>query len=205
MCWLALWFIHRNRRESIIVNVKAITDLLWVFWDIVGKASSNLRIFGQDRLMVLFLKIGLVLPWLVWPSRLSAGLGTEGSWVQFPVRACAWVVGQVPGCGRAGGNQLMFLTHRCLSPSFPPSLPCSLKINKWNLKITLKRASFDWKMKLCKLLITMPYVTPEPSHQQPSKGNHLKLQGEPVLSRPSGDCLGDGTFPVSNSTRPVHK
>ena len=47
--------------------------------------------------------------WLVWLSRLSASLGTKGSPVWFPVRAHAWVVGQVPGgrCAR-GNHTLMF-------------------------------------------------------------------------------------------------
>ena len=34
--------------------------------------------------------------WLVWLSGLIEGLQTKGSQVQFPVRAHAWVVGQVP-------------------------------------------------------------------------------------------------------------
>ena len=51
-------------------------------------------------------------------------LQTKGSPVQFPVRAHAWVTGQVPSRGHARGNHpLLFL---CLSPS----LPLSLKINK---------------------------------------------------------------------------
>ena len=55
---------------------------------------------------------------------LSVGLKTKGSLVRFPVRAHAWVIGQVPSGGRARAKQtLMFL-------SLSPSLPCSLKINK---------------------------------------------------------------------------
>ena len=38
-------------------------------------------------------------PYLVWLSGLSAGLQTKGSLVQFPVRAHAWVAGQVPSRG----------------------------------------------------------------------------------------------------------
>ena len=66
-----------------------------------------------------------IAPWLVWLSGLSASVRTKELPVQFPVRACAWVVGQVPGgdvCVR-GNHTLMFL-----SLSFP-SLPPSLKIN----------------------------------------------------------------------------
>ena len=45
-----------------------------------------------------------LLPWLVWLSGLGAGLQTEGSLVQLPVRARAWVAGQVPSWGREKGN-----------------------------------------------------------------------------------------------------
>ena len=62
--------------------------------------------------------------WLVWLSGLSASLQTKGSPVQFPVRAHAWVVGQVPSRGRARGNRWMFL-----SLSF--SLPSPLSENKY--------------------------------------------------------------------------
>ena len=63
-------------------------------------------------------------PWLAWLSRLSAGLKTKRSLVRFPVRAHAWVWGQVPGWGHMRDNHtLMFL-----SLSF--SLPSSLSQNK---------------------------------------------------------------------------
>ena len=55
-------------------------------------------------------------------SGLSAGLQTKGLPVQFPVRAHAWVAGQVLSRGRARGTtDSMFLS---LSPSL------SLKTNK---------------------------------------------------------------------------
>ena len=58
----------------------------------------------------------MVQPWLVWLTGLSAGLQTKGSLVQFPVRAHAWVVGQVPSRGHMSSNHiLMFLS---LSVSF---------------------------------------------------------------------------------------
>ena len=65
-----------------------------------------------------------MLPWLVWLRGLSAGLRTKGSPVQFPGRAHAWVLCQVPSrvCVR-GNHTLMFL-------SLSPSLPFFLKINK---------------------------------------------------------------------------
>ena len=50
-------------------------------------------------------------PWLVWLSELSASLSTKGASVGFPVRAHAWVAGQVPSSGCARGNHtLMFLS-----------------------------------------------------------------------------------------------
>ena len=61
-------------------------------------------------------------PWLLWFNGLSAGLRTKGSLVQFPVRAHAWVVGQVPSRGRMRGN------HTLIFLSF--SLPSSLSKNK---------------------------------------------------------------------------
>ena len=60
--------------------------------------------------------------WLVWVSGLSASLQTKEPLVRFPVRAHAWVVGQVPSRGRKRGNHtLVFLS---LSP-----FPLPLKIN----------------------------------------------------------------------------
>ena len=43
-------------------------------------------------------------PWLVWLNGLSASLQTKKLLVQFPVRAHAWVAGQVPTWGRVKDN-----------------------------------------------------------------------------------------------------
>ena len=43
-------------------------------------------------------------PWLVCLSGLSAGLQTKRSPVRFPIRAHAWVVGQVPSQEHARVN-----------------------------------------------------------------------------------------------------
>ena len=59
------------------------------------------------------------LPWLVWLNELNASLRTKESPVRFPVKARAWVVGQVPTRGCVRGNHiLMFLSlfFSCLSP-----------------------------------------------------------------------------------------
>ena len=58
-------------------------------------------------------------PWLMWLSGLNAGLRTKGLLVRFPVRAHAWVAGQVPSRRYMKGNHtLMFLSLS--SPAFPP-------------------------------------------------------------------------------------
>ena len=59
-------------------------------------------------------------PWLVWLSGLSASLQTKGLQVLFPVRAHAWVVGQVPSRGCSRGNHT--LMHLSLSFSLPSPL-----------------------------------------------------------------------------------
>ena len=83
---------------------------------------------------IYYSKIKLTKPWLVWLSRLSTSLPTKGLLVRFPVRAHAWVTGQVPSEGCARGNHtLTFLFFS--SPSFP----LYLKINKKeNLKRKIK-------------------------------------------------------------------
>ena len=53
------------------------------------------------------------------------GLQTKGSLVRFPVRAHAWVAGQVPSRGVHGRQP-----HIDVSLLLSPSLPLSLKINK---------------------------------------------------------------------------
>ena len=60
----------------------------------------------------------------LWLRGLSASLRTKGSLVWFPVRAHAWVAGQVPRRGWVRGN------HIDVSLPFSPSLPLSLKISK---------------------------------------------------------------------------
>ena len=76
------------------------------------------------------------MPWLVWLNGLSVGLRTKGPRVGFPVRAHAWVAGQVPSGGRSRGNHtLMFLSSS--------SLPLSKnKINKIKKK-EIDKISFN--------------------------------------------------------------
>ena len=76
----------------------------------------------------IFLKIKNS-PWLVWLSGLSASLKTEGSPVQFPVGAHAWVVcGSGPLLGVYKSQPDWSVTHRCFSPSLSPSRPPKINL-----------------------------------------------------------------------------
>ena len=63
----------------------------------------------------------VILSRLVRLSGLSVGLWAKGSPGQFPVRAHAWVAGQVPSRGHSRGNH----TLMCLSLTFSFSSPLS--------------------------------------------------------------------------------
>ena len=93
----------------------------------------NKKIIIKDYFSNVLNKKENHLPWLVWFSGLSATLQTKGSLVRFPARTHAWVAGQVPSRGHMSGNHtLMFL-------SLSSFLPLSLKINKSNIFINLKK------------------------------------------------------------------
>ena len=61
------------------------------------------------------------MPWLVWLSGLRAALRTKGSLVRFPVRAQAWVVGQVPSRGHSRENHALMFLFLSFSFLFPLS------------------------------------------------------------------------------------
>ena len=89
---------------------------------VIKKTKLRLIIYAFGKLYIysihLLLLIKTFYPWLVWLSGMSAGLRTKGSLVQFPVRAHAWVAGQVlRGHGR--DNHTLML----LSLSFSLLLP----------------------------------------------------------------------------------
>ena len=74
----------------------------------------------------------------MWLSGLSAGLQTKRWLVLFPVRARAWVAGQVPCWGGMRVSQSMFLSHTDVSlPLFLPPFPTLLKEKKGNEKNVL--------------------------------------------------------------------
>ena len=62
--------------------------------EVTGRMEIHITLCPQ--LIVHTNKIKVFLSWLVWLSGLSANLQTKGSPVQSPVRAQAWVAGQVP-------------------------------------------------------------------------------------------------------------
>ena len=64
---------------------------------------------------------------MVWLSWL--GIIPQGSLVQFPVGAHAWVAGSVPWSGSRESTDVS-LSHRCFSPFHSPSLPLSLELIK---------------------------------------------------------------------------
>ena len=71
-----------------------------------------------------------ILPWLMCLSELSTIPQTERGLVWFPLRAHAWVAGQVPRVGETQkATNGCSLTHQCFSLSLSPSCPFSLKIN----------------------------------------------------------------------------
>ena len=89
------------------------------FWILKAKCCQRKRgvEIGKDLIQVLRQRENfetvVALPWLIWLSGLSTVLWTKGSLVRFPVRAHAWVVGQVPGRGCSRGDHTLV---------FPPSL-----------------------------------------------------------------------------------
>ena len=90
-------FLKENFCRKIVsaVNLLGFKFLLYHLLAI-GLYISYLTLLS---LSFLIYKNGIIrklsVPWLVWLSGLSAGLGTKEWLVRFPVRAHAWVVGQV--------------------------------------------------------------------------------------------------------------
>ena len=69
----------------------------------VSLSLKSVKTYPQVRIFFFLIKGSPKDPWLVWLGGLSAGLRTKRSLVRFPVRAHAWVAGQVPSweCARA--------------------------------------------------------------------------------------------------------
>ena len=85
----------------------------WYWWNEIQdlweyapkKKNTGVQIFSP---YTLWLKTA---PCLVWLSGLRAGLQTKRSPVRFPLRAHAWVAGQVPNLGRVRGNHSLHLSN----------------------------------------------------------------------------------------------
>ena len=74
---------------------------------------------------ILFIKVNVFLPWLVWLTGLSAGLQTKGSLVESQS-------GHMPGLRARSPVQGTWevTTYWCFSSSPSPSLPLSIKISR---------------------------------------------------------------------------
>ena len=96
-------------------------------------------------------------PWLVWFSGLSADLWTKGSPVRFPVRAHAWVVGQIPRWGRIKGNHALMFFFLFL-PLFPSLKKGREKTLWWESqkKNKTEDASLYWL--LFRFFISLPHL-----------------------------------------------
>ena len=127
---------HRGKYSSIgYSNIfLSMTPTTQIIKEQINSISSNFKTFvchtikRLKRQPIKWLKNSF--PLYIWqgssikniqsPGWCLNGLRTKGSLVQFPVRAHAWVSGQVPSRGRLRGNHsLMFL-------SLPFSLPSLL-------------------------------------------------------------------------------
>ena len=76
----------------------------------------------------------------MWLSWLAVIMQSKRLLVQFLVRVHAWVAGSVPSRDLYERKPIdVSLSHRCFSPFLSPSLPLSLKINKYNLKKKKKK------------------------------------------------------------------
>ena len=110
----------------------------WVVGQVPTWGSARVN----HTLMFLYLSFSLPSPFSKKkksPGWIECRLWTKGSLVGFPVRAHAWVVGQVPNRGQRGNHTLVF-------PSLSPSLPLSLKINKiFKDKLRCKSNQMTWQ------------------------------------------------------------
>ena len=70
----------------------------------ISKLFKHLINLLLENIYEIKLQIKNTKSWLVWLSGLSTDLQTKRSLVQFPVRAHAWVLGQIPSWGHVRGN-----------------------------------------------------------------------------------------------------
>ena len=118
-----------------------------------GRDAKCILIYMKFQILQLslnYLLKRLFFSWLVWLSRLSTSLWTKGSPVRFPVRAHAWVAGQVPSVRHMRGSYtLMFLSLYFSSPS-----PLSKNKKIKSLKKRLFFPSLNWLGTFVKIWLT---------------------------------------------------
>ena len=85
----------------------------------LGKGQILFFFLVKFLYLVYTIKKGRDMLWLVQLSGLSVGQQTKGLPVRFPVRAHAWVVGQVPSWGRMRGNHILMFLSLCFSLPSP--------------------------------------------------------------------------------------
>ena len=141
---------------------------------------------------------------MVWLSTLTAGLPTKGSLVlQFPVRAHAWVAGQVPSRGRVRGNQ----SHWRFSPSLPFSKNKYILKTYWFL-IILLHFTIIYVIEVISIniisvwwncYIIMYFCPSLPTSAQWRCVGNLKTAEEEVLLHENGQILQIRDFSLSKS------
>ena len=132
-----LFFLSDQQKNTFLVCCRILVISSCLPWDKDWKLLLYYKVNWQHS-MSMYQKIwnwytvykNTTQPWLMWLSGLSAGLRAKGSPVQLPVRAHAWVAGQVPSRGRTGGSHT--------DVSLPLFLPSALKITKIFLKTTMQ-------------------------------------------------------------------
>ena len=92
---------------------------------------------------------------MVWLSGLSTGLQTQRSLVWFPVRAQAWVAGQVPSWGHVRSNWLVYLSHIDTSLPLSPSLSLSLKIKINTIFLKKLKKIYSHKSHACNIFLKL--------------------------------------------------
>ena len=108
-------------------------DLVWILPLTFESFVIRHTLFYSLTLMLIIFKWTKFLPWLMCLSGLNTSLRTKRLLVQFPVRAHAWVVGQVPGKGRVRGNHtLVFLSLSFLLPALLSKNKFLKIFKKWN-------------------------------------------------------------------------
>ena len=74
-------------------------NILATLREVRKSAAKGIGSYSPQRISQAESKQMVVEAWMVWLSGVSAGFPNKGSLVPLPVRAHAWVAGQVPSRG----------------------------------------------------------------------------------------------------------